>query len=308
MVKIRRNCRLIDGVLLLDKPTGMTSNRAVQIVKRLFRANKAGHTGALDPLATGLLPICLGEATKFSQWLLDADKTYEATAMFGVRTDTSDADGQVVEERDCDLLKADIEQALVGFRGDLQQVPSMFSALKYQGKPLYEYARAGIDVPREARPITVYDNQLLSFDGKQHADFQVSCSKGTYIRTLIDDLGQALGCGAHVQRLRRTTIGHFKQEQMITLDALEALCKQGSQDELLLPIDSLTAGFPSVTLTVEQCTAFRQGQSLILTELPSAVALRVYDEQGVFWGLIEQRDEGTYWPKRVVNHYLETTI
>ena len=191
MSRPRRRGRDIHGVLLLDKPQGLSSNDALQKVKRLYNANRAGHTGALDPLATGMLPICLGEATKFSQYLLDSDKRYRVIAKLGQRTDTSDADGQIVQERPVNFTQAQLDAALDTFRGDIQQVPSMYSALKYQGKKLYEYARQGIEVPREARSITVYELQFIRWEGDE-LELEIHCSKGTYIRTITDDLGELL--------------------------------------------------------------------------------------------------------------------
>lgn len=231
MAKPRKRGRDIDGVFLLDKPQGMSSNDIMQKVKRVFQANKAGHTGALDPLATGMLPVCLGEATKFSQFLLDADKRYQVTAKLGERTDTSDAEGQVVETRDVQVDVQDILAALPHFRGDLMQVPTMFSALKHQGKPLYEYARAGITVEREARPITIFDLQFIAYDAP-YLTLEVHCSKGTYIRTLVDDLGEYLGCGAHVTVLRRTAVANYPVEAMMDWDTLQVLAAQ--QDLALL--------------------------------------------------------------------------
>ena len=214
--------RAVDGILLLDKPAGITSNDALQQVKRIYAAAKAGHTGALDPLATGMLPICLGEATKFSQFLLEADKRYRVVAKLGLRTDTSDADGEVVETRPVNVTEAALAEALDGFRGTTQQIPSMYSALKYQGKPLYYYAREGIAVPRESRPIHVYELTLVRFEGDE-LELEIHCSKGTYIRTIVDDLGEILGCGAHVAVLRRLSVATYPSERMVTLEQLEAI-------------------------------------------------------------------------------------
>ena len=214
MSRPRRRGRDINGVLLLDKPQGMSSNDALQKVKRIYNANRAGHTGALDPLATGMLPICLGEATKFSQYLLDSDKRYRVIARLGQRTDTSDADGQIVEERPVTFSAEQLAAALDTFRGDIEQIPSMYSALKYQGKKLYEYARQGIEVPREARPITVYELLFIRHEGNE-LELEIHCSKGTYIRTIIDDLGEKLGCGAHVIYLRRLAVSKYPVERMV---------------------------------------------------------------------------------------------
>ena len=222
MSRPRRRGRDVHGVLLLDKPQGASSNDVLQKVKRIYNANRAGHTGALDPLATGMLPICLGEATKFSQYLLDSDKRYRVIAKLGQRTDTSDADGQVVEERPVTFSAEQLDAALESFRGDTMQVPSMYSALKYQGKKLYEYARQGIDVPREARPITVYELLFIRHEGDE-LELEVHCSKGTYIRTIIDDLGEKLGCGAHVIYLRRLAVSKYPVERMVTLEHLHEI-------------------------------------------------------------------------------------
>jgi tRNA pseudouridine55 synthase len=209
MSRPRRRGRDVHGVLLLDKPQGVSSNDVLQKVKRIFNANRAGHTGALDPLATGMLPICLGEATKFSQYLLDSDKRYRVIARLGERTDTSDADGNIVQTRPVSFSQADLDSALESFRGETLQVPSMFSALKHQGRPLYEYARQGIEIAREPRPITVYELQFIRWQDNE-LELEIHCSKGTYIRTIIDDLGEKLGCGAHVIMLRRVQVIRMK--------------------------------------------------------------------------------------------------
>lgn len=256
MSRPRRRGRDINGVLLLDKPQGMSSNDALQKVKRIYNANRAGHTGALDPLATGMLPICLGEATKFSQYLLDSDKRYRVIARLGQRTDTSDADGQIVEERPVTFSAEQLAAALDTFRGDIEQIPSMYSALKYQGKKLYEYARQGIEVPREARPITVYELLFIRHEGNE-LELEIHCSKGTYIRTIIDDLGEKLGCGAHVIYLRRLAVSKYPVERMVTLEHLRELVEQAEQqdipaaellDPLLMPMDSPASDYPVVNL------------------------------------------------------------
>ena len=225
--------RFIDGIVLLDKDTGMSSNFALQRVKRFFNANKAGHTGALDPLATGMLPICLGEATKFSQHLLDSDKRYLVTAKLGQRTDTSDSDGEVVQTRPVNVTQALLDEKLAFFRGTTQQIPSMYSALKYQGQPLYKYAREGIEVPRESRPITVFELNFIKLEGDE-LTLDIHCSKGTYIRTIIDDLGEMLGCGAHVVMLRRTQVAEYPYEKMVTLAQLEALLEQAHRQDVIV--------------------------------------------------------------------------
>lgn len=297
MARRRKNARAINGMVLIDKPTGMTSNRVVQIVRRLFNANSAGHTGALDPLATGMLPVCLGEATKFSQLMLDADKAYRVVAKLGERTDTSDADGTIVERNPINISEVELLAALPQFRGDIQQIPSMFSALKYEGKPLYEYARAGKTVPRKARDITVYSLELVEFTGDT-ATMDVHCSKGTYIRTIVDDLGQVLGCGAHVQQLRRTAIENFPVDKMITLADLEAAAENGPPDELLLPMDMTAMELPALSLDEREVRNFVHGQPVRRSD--TGDLFRVYAGNGDFWGVAERRDDGDLWPRRVV--------
>ncbi len=259
--------RSVDGVLLLDKPLEVSSNGILQRIRWLYQAEKAGHTGALDPLASGLLPICFGEATKFSQFLLDTDKTYEVSARFGIRTDTSDAAGEVIAEKPVLFDQAALAAAVVAMRGAQLQVPTMFSALKYQGQPLYKYARQGITVPREARPITIFRFDLLEFDGRD-ARFVVHCSKGTYIRTLIDDLGETLGSGAYVTALRRTQVGPFQASQMLTEQQLVPFNDAkdwAALDALLLPMDVALTGLPKLHLQSAEVKRLQHGQSVLLT-------------------------------------------
>ncbi|VEJ09159.1 tRNA pseudouridine(55) synthase TruB [Actinobacillus delphinicola] len=288
----KKKGRDIHGVFLLDKDQGMSSNGIMQRVKRLFNANKAGHTGALDPLATGMLPICLGEATKFSQFLLDADKRYVVTAKLGERTDSSDADGQVVETRPITCSLGDILDALNDFRGDILQVPTMFSALKYQGKPLYEYARQGITVEREARPITIFELKFIEWQAP-YLTLEVHCSKGTYIRTLVDDLGEKLGCGAHVTMLRRLAVADFPAEKMMKLADLEALAEQSGDDfsqldALLLPMDSSVSRLPRLDLTSEQAEGVRFGRRVRFDNHTSLGGqVRIFDEHERFMGIAE---------------------
>lgn len=274
MMNIKKTRRDVHGVLLLDKPQGMTSNDALQKVKRLFNAKKAGHTGALDPLATGMLPICFGEATKFSQYLLDSDKRYRVIAKLGERTDTSDADGQIISTRSVNITQSQIEEALTHFRGDILQVPTMFSALKYQGKPLYEYARQGIVIEREARPITIYENQFIQYDSTKHElTLEIHCSKGTYIRTIIDDLGELLGCGAHVIYLRRLQVSNYPIDNMITLDELQ-------NEPLLMPVDSPLQDRPKVVLSESQGKDILLGRTVIVENSVSVETLvRIYQGQ-----------------------------
>ncbi|MEB3476941.1 tRNA pseudouridine(55) synthase TruB [Pasteurella multocida] len=303
MAKPRKRGRDIDGVFLLDKPQGMSSNDIMQKVKRVFQANKAGHTGALDPLATGMLPICLGEATKFSQFLLDADKRYQVTAKLGERTDTSDAEGQVVETRDVQVDVQDILAALPHFRGDLMQVPTMFSALKHQGKPLYEYARAGITVEREARPITIFDLQFITYDAP-YLTLEVHCSKGTYIRTLVDDLGEYLGCGAHVTVLRRTAVANYPVEAMMDWDTLQVLAAQQDLallDQHLLPTDSAVSALPALHLNQEQSKAISFGQRVKFdnpTQLTGQV--RLFSDTQQFLGVALVDEHNVIRPQRLM--------
>ncbi len=256
--------RPVDGVLLLDKPSGMTSNAALQRVKWLLRADKAGHTGALDPLATGVLPLCFGEATKYSQHLLDADKAYRAGAKLGVITATGDADGEVIAEHPVPALdRAALEAVLARFRGEIAQVPSMYSALKRDGKPLYELARQGITVEREARRVQIYQLDLEALTADTFT-VVARVSKGTYIRSLVEDIGQALGCGAHVTSLRRLSAGGFDLPASVTLAQVEAVAEAeglAGLDRLLLPPETLLAGWPEVTLTRESAYHARRGQS-----------------------------------------------
>ena len=278
MMNIKKTRRDVHGVLLLDKPQGMTSNDALQKVKRIFNAKKAGHTGALDPLATGMLPICFGEATKFSQYLLDSDKRYRVIAKLGERTDTSDADGQVICTKPVNITQTQIDEALSHFRGDILQVPTMFSALKYQGKPLYEYARQGIVIEREARPISVYENQFIQYDfAKQELTLEIHCSKGTYIRTIIDDLGELLGCGAHVIYLRRLQVSNYSVDKMISLDELQNISEK---EPLLMPVDSPLQASRKVVLSESQGKDILLGRTVIVeSSVPVETLVRIYQEQ-----------------------------
>lgn len=301
--------RAINGIVLLNKPLDISSNQALQKVKGIFFANKAGHTGALDPLATGMLPICLGEGTKFSQFLLDADKEYLVTAKLGIRTTTSDADGEIVTEKPVAVSRAQLEQACEQFRGPIKQVPSMFSALKYQGKPLYYYARQGIDIPREARDITIYDLQIHRFEHDE-VDMLVRCSKGTYIRSLVDDLGQLLGCGAYVSALHRTEVADYPVDKMITFEQLQQLRDQINDndqqdwsllDDLLLPMDTAVASLPAVEIPAMFAAYFMNGQAVQVANAPVDGQVRVYVPDGPgFVGVGQIDDDGKVAPKRLV--------
>lgn len=307
--------RFVDGILLLDKDTGMSSNFALQRVKKLFKAAKAGHTGALDPLATGMLPICLGEATKFSQHLLDSDKRYTVTAKLGVRTDTSDSDGEVVQIRPVTFTEDELMAALETFRGDIMQVPSMFSALKHEGKPLYKYAREGIEVPRKARPITIFELNFIKLEGDE-LTLDIHCSKGTYIRTITDDLGELLGCGAHVIMLRRTQVAHYPYERMVTLTQLSALAEKAEQenfaltellDPLLLPMDTAVSHLPESNLPEEMEHYLLNGQAVQVSGLPCDQLVRItIGDEHKFIGIGCMNDDGLLQPKRlVVQHVVE---
>lgn len=269
----------VHGVLLLDKPVGWSSNDALIKAKRLLNAQKAGHTGTLDPFATGLLPLCFGEATKFSQDLLEADKTYQTVVHLGITTNTGDTEGEVLETKPVDVSEEQIRAVLLQFSGDILQVPPMYSALKRDGKPLYEYARAGITLEREARPVTIHLLEFVSY-AAPFLTLNVRCSKGTYIRVLGEDIGAALGCGAHLHALRRTHVGHLVLENTITLDALTAL-DEHQRVALLAPVDALLSSFPQVQLSDDLARRFLQGQRLALGKEevqlpPQAGRVRVY--------------------------------
>lgn len=309
----RRKGRPINGILLLDKPYELSSNHALQQAKRIYFAQKAGHTGALDPLATGMLPICFGEATKFSQFLLDTDKVYQVTAKLGIRTTTSDADGEVVSEKPVNIDEAQLMSALEHFRGDSKQVPSMYSALKYQGQPLYKYAREGIEVPREARDITVFRLDVLRFEGDE-VEMEIHCSKGTYIRTIVDDLGEALGCGAHVAQLRRVAVGQYPRDKMLTLDQLNVLLEQAREDgitpsevldPLLMPMETALVGIAKVEVDAMSASYLRHGNPVKAANAPANGTVQIFidgDEAnaGEFIGVGEINDDGLVAPKRIV--------
>jgi tRNA pseudouridine55 synthase len=305
----RRKGRPVDGIILLDKPTGISSNDALQKVKRIFFAEKAGHTGALDPLATGMLPICLGEATKFSQFLLDSDKKYRVIAKLGVRTNTSDSDGEIVETRPVEISESLLMQSIEKFKGETAQIPSMFSALKYQGRPLYEYAREGIEVPRESRQITVYSIELIRYEADE-VEMEIHCSKGTYIRTIVDDLGEMLGCGAHVTYLRRTAVAQYPAERMVTIEALEHILEAAREqdvaprvllDPLLLPMDSAVQSLPEVNLIPDLAEMVQKGQAVQVFGIPTSGTVRMtVGEAQHFIGVGEIDDDGKVAPKRLV--------
>lgn len=293
--------RRLDGVLLLDKSLGLSSNHALQAARRLYSAEKAGHTGTLDPLATGLLPLCFGEATKFSGELLNADKRYLATVQLGVTTETADAEGAVLERRPVSVNREQIELALAAFVGQIEQVPPMYSALKRDGKPLYEYARAGIEVERVARQVSIHQLYLVNRDdglADGRFDFEVRCSKGTYVRTLAADIGERLGCGAHLAALRRTGIGTLDIAQAHTLAVLEALPVE-ARDALLLPPDALLAGLAEARLDAADSARLRHGQA-VRWSAEEGMRLRVYDSEQHFIGVCRQVADGWLQPLRLV--------
>lgn len=297
-LQVKRIKRDISGVILLDKPLGFSSNQALQKIKYLLQAEKAGHTGSLDPLASGLLPLCFGEATKFSHYLLDADKSYRALVQLGATTTTGDAEGEVLVSRPVDVTETQIKKVLNDFVGDIKQTPPMYSALKHQGKALYEYARDGVDIERAARDVSIYQIDFHGFENHQ-LDLTVACSKGTYIRTLAEDIGAALGCGAHLAGLRRLTAGHFKLEDAITLEAFEAMTLE-QRDACLLSPDATIATLPMVTIDADSEFYLLRGQSVWKANLNIQGSFRVYNEQGVFLGLGEQASDGKIAPKRLL--------
>ena len=298
-----RKGRDLSGVVVLDKPRDMTSSDAVQHVKSSFNARKVGHTGSLDPLATGVLPLCFGEATKFSRFLLTSDKKYWVKLKLGIRTASGDADGDVVEERSTDGVTQDrIQHALESFRGEIDQIPSMYSAIKYRGKPLYKYAREGVEIERESRRINVYSIELSTFDGSEMT-LCVHCSKGTYVRTIVDDLGEQLGCGAHVVELRRLMAGPFKESDMVTFEEIETARVDGRLDELLAPISSAVSQWPAVRLSAASAYYIRQGQPVLVPHAPSEGWVQLREScsnDEWFLGMGEIMEDGRVAPRRLI--------
>jgi tRNA pseudouridine55 synthase len=291
---------LVDGVLLIDKPVGLSSNDALIKAKRVVNAKKAGHTGTLDPFATGLLPLCFGEATKFSQDLLEADKTYDAVVHLGITTTTGDTEGEAVETRPVNVTAEQIDAALAKFRGPILQVPPMYSALKRDGKALYEYAREGITLEREARPVTIHRLEMLAYDAPM-LTIRVTCSKGTYVRVLGEDIGAELGCGAHLNALRRIQVGSLTVDGMVTLEQLQA---HDNPLSLLAPVDALLSSFPRVELTPELAVRFLNGQRLALNREPVTLPetpgrVRVYHDDKLLGTAILQ-DWGVLAPERLI--------
>ena len=286
--------RAIDGVLLLDKGVGLSSNAALQRARRLYRAEKAGHTGTLDPLASGLLPICFGEATKFAHMLLEGDKTYAATVRLGVTTTTGDAEGDPVDQRPVSVSRADIDAALDRFVGSIAQIPPRHAALKYRGRNYYEYAREGIDIPRVAREVIIHELKLHRWTPPD-VELGVRCGKGTYVRVLAEDLGTALGCGAHLAALRRLASGGFDVGEAMSLEALEAL-DDGARDARLLPVDTLLASLPRLDLEAGDAWCLERGQAIAVGDLPDA-DYRAY-AAGRFVG-VARANAGLLRPRRL---------
>jgi len=301
MARRNKKGRDITGIIIIDKPTGRSSNHVLQQVKRLFNANKAGHTGSLDPLATGVLPVCLGEATKVSSYLLDADKQYHVTCQLGAVTDSGDSDGIIISTSDVpEFSEHDLLAILPRFMGELDQVPPMFSALKHQGQPLYKLARQGIEIERKSRRITIYDIKLLAITTDSFT-LDVRCSKGTYIRTLVEDISHVLGSGGHVTMLRRVAAAGYMEQQALTIEQLIASAENGlpALDKSLLPSEDALPDWPSVVLADYMVEAIRQGQAVKVEQAFERANVRLFDPQQKFIGLAEMTENGKVQPKRV---------
>ena len=303
MGRVRKNVRDISGIILLDKAKGESSNRSLQRVKRIFNARKAGHTGSLDPLATGVLPLCFGEATKISQFLLEADKRYLVKIKLGERTDTGDSQGEKIEvQKQIKINLETLRFVLSSFEGEIKQLPPMYSALKHRGVPLYKLAREGINVERKLRTIKIYKNTLVSFEDNI-VEIDVTCSKGTYIRSLADDLGQDLGCGAHVIELRRIQAGRFSVDGCRSLKKLESIKELNglsALDELLIPMDQAIIEMPKVFLEHDTAKQIKHGQFISLDKLPVSSLVRLYEEE-VFIGIGAINSEGKLSPRRLIS-------
>ncbi len=303
MSRRRPKGRNVNGALLLDKPLEMSSNLALQIVKRLFNANKAGHTGSLDPLASGLLPICFGEATKASGFLLDADKHYQVRCKLGEKTATGDAEGEVIEQRPVEGVDAArLEAVFAAFRGEIEQIPPMYSAVKHQGQRLYALARQGVEVAREARRITIHSLTLTGLE-LPYFDIDVRCTKGTYVRTLAEDIGEALGCGAHVTQLRRLGVGPYDAQGMVTLDRLKELAEAqafAEMDALICPTESALSQWPEVRLSPDASFYLKQGQAVVVPHAPTSGWVRLYAPDQRFLGMGQILDDGRVAPKRMM--------
>lgn len=304
---ITKHTRRLDGILVLDKALGITSNRALQQVKHLFRAKKAGHTGSLDPLATGVLPVCFGEATKISRFLLDADKSYQASICLGIKTDTGDAEGRVIERREIpDLDEEIIKLVFADFTGVIQQVPPIYSAIKKEGKPLYSYARSGQAVEVKSRPVSIHELELVAL-GPQRLEIKVRCSKGTYIRTLAEDIAAALGTLGHLGSLRRLNAGSFSLEKAVTFKKLEEMVQQEPSDieTFLHGVDSALDHLPEVVVENRSVTGLQQGKTVALTQTEPCAWVRIYsDPDRIFLGMGEVTDGGLLAPRRMMNREL----
>jgi len=299
----RSKGRKINGIFLLNKPIGISSNQALQRVKRLFNADKAGHTGSLDPLATGMLPICFGEATKFSQFLLDSDKRYQVQGLLGIKTETADAEGAAISTAEVNVSQSDLLAVLQNYRGNIEQIPSMYSAIKVDGQPLYKLAREGKTIERKSRPVTIYELELINFDSP-YAELDVFCSKGTYIRNLIEDIGDDLGCGAHVTRLHRSQVGPYLAAGMMGFEQAEALLEESGMEALdatLLPSYSSVAHWPEVSLNSNLAFYVQQGQAIQVAGSPSQGGVRLMTEDGQFLGIAEINEDGLVAPKRLIS-------
>ena len=310
MGRRRKSGRSVNGVLLVNKPIGLTSNKVLQKVRWLYDANRVGHTGALDPLASGVLPLCFGEATKFSQYLLDSNKYYRSTYTLGVSTTTGDSEGEIISLRDASKITSQkVEEKIKDFLGEIDQVPSMYSALKHNGQPLYKLARQGIEIDRPARRITIFDYRIIDFRSGDNpeVDVEVHCSKGTYIRSLAEDLGEALGCGAHVTALHRFKAGPFDETQTISLDQLEKLKEQGAVDELdqlLKPVDTPVSDFSAVEFDDITARYFQLGQAITSNKAfhqgQEGDIVRVFREDDEFLGIGILTEDGKVAPKRLI--------
>jgi tRNA pseudouridine55 synthase len=298
----RRQWRDIDGVLLFDKPPGLSSNQALQRVRRLYAARKAGHCGSLDPLATGILPVCLGQATRFSAYLLGAAKTYRATCRLGQTTTTGDSEGEIVEQKPVDTNRQEVQAVLRRFVGSIEQVPPMYSAIRHQGRRLYELAREGREVERKPRRVEIFTLDLLDFDPPS-LDFEVRCSSGTYVRTLAEDIGAVLGCGAHLTALRRTEVDDLRVEDAVSIDALEALADDDRQrlDALLLPASAALASYPGLDLQPDDALHIQQGKRIPAPSGSSPGLYRLAAGDGRFIGLGEIGPDGQLGAKRLMN-------
>lgn len=301
-MRTKNRGRNISGIVLLDKPLGLSSNKALQEVKNLFFARKAGHTGSLDPLASGLLALCFGEATKISNFLFDANKHYRATGKLGEVTTTGDAEGEIVETRPVPALNAAmLEAALAPFRGEISQIPPMYSALKHKGEPLYKLARQGIEIEREARQVTIYSLSLVELTADSFT-IDIECSRGTYIRTLVEDIGNVLGCGAYVTALRRTGLGPFGEADMVTLDTLKAVYDEDKTQlqQFMKPTSSALENWPEVNLTEDMAFYMRQGQPVLVPHAPTEGWVRLNVGGGRFLGMGQILDDGRVAPKRLL--------